>query len=199
MKLTPGLGLFSKNCFHEVLIFCIQVFTIVNNDEIDSGNETTVLVVSVGQQNETPNDDNITQDDDNVAQEDENSAQVDESFIQDDKNVAQADENITKNDENVNQNDANDAQNVEENTEASKVDRPVVSKEEIFQCSECQKSVQGQMDFFVHLKSHYEPKPVAKKPGPKKATGLSGNLKESERHISYSNHLNTEHLNPGFI
>ena len=164
-------------------MFCIQVFTIVNNDEIDSGNETTVLVVSVGQQNETQSDENITQDDENVAQDDENSAQVDESLIQDDQNVAQADENITQDDEIVNQNDENDAQNVEENSEVSKVDTPVVSKEEFFQCSVCQKSVQGQMDFFVHLKSHYEPKPkpVAKKPGPKKATGLSGNVQERER------------------
>ena len=114
-------------------MFCIQVFTIVNNDEIDSGNETTVLVVSVGQQNETQSDENITQDDENVAQDDENSAQVDESLIQDNQNVAQVDENITQDDENVNQNDENDAQNVEENSEVSKVDRPVVSKEEFFQ------------------------------------------------------------------
>jgi hypothetical protein len=38
-----------------------------------------------------------------------------------------------------------------------------VTTEEFFQCAVCRQNFLGQVDFFVHLKSHYEPAAAEKK------------------------------------
>ena len=52
------------------------------------------------------------------------------------------------------------ADGVEEGEEVKHDD---VTTKEFFQCAVCRQNFLGQVDFFVHLKSHYEPAAAEKK------------------------------------